>query len=162
MKTFKQVVIFVAGCLLMVSCNKPSEPVSTFDIEKVKVAIDASHQKFMDALSKGDTLASASCYHTAGMVLAPNMEPVSGRDNIAAFHSAGLKMGISGIDVKSTEVWGNEEDVFVVGTYEIFGKDKVSLEKGKYLSTWKQEEGEWKMYRDIWNSSMPPPAPPSK
>ena len=162
MKTMKQVVFFVAGFLLIVSCNKPSEPVSSFDIEKVKVAIDESHQKFMDALGRGDTLTSASCYHSEGMVMAPNMEPISGKDNIIAFHSAGLKMGIGGIVVKSTEVWGNEENVFAVGTYELFGKDKSSLDKGKYLSTWKQENGEWKMYRDIWNTSAPMPVPASK
>ena len=161
MKTIKQLVFFVAGCLLMVSCNK-TEPVAPFDIEKVKAGITATNQKFMDAVSRGDSLALAACYHSEGMIMPPNMEPISGKDNIIAFQSEGIKMGIAGFIAISTEVWGNEENVFVVGTYELLGKDKSTLEKGKYLSTWKQEDGEWKMYRDIWNSSMPPPAPPSK
>ena len=161
MKTLKQV-IFVVGFLSMVSCNKPSEPVSSFDIEKVKTAIEDAHHKFADAVGSGDSLTSASCYTSDGVVLAPNMEPIIGRDKIASFHSSAVKMGIGSIVLTSTEVFGNEENVFAVGAYELFGKDKTSLEKGKFLSVWKQENSEWKMYRDIWNSSLPPPAPPAK
>jgi ketosteroid isomerase-like protein len=153
MKTLKQVV-FVVGFLLIVSCSKPPEPPSTFDLEKTKAAITAGHQKFMDAIASGDTLASASCYHSEGMVMAPNMESIA-KDKIASFHSAGIKMGIGGVALTVTEVWGNDENVFVVGTYEVLGKDKTRLENGKYLEVWKQENGEWKMYRDIWNSNMP-------
>jgi len=31
------------------------------------------------------------------------------------------------------------------------------LDKGKYIVIWKQEEGQWKLHRDIFNSSMPAP-----
>jgi ketosteroid isomerase-like protein len=162
MKTLKQVVIFVAGCLLMVSCNKPSEPVSTFDLEKVKTAITEANQKFMDAMGRGDSLAITSCYHSEGMIMAPNMEPITGKDKIASFNAGGIKMGITGIVVKTTEVGGSEESVYEVGTYELLGKDKVAIDKGKYLAVWKQDNGEWKLYRDMFSSNLPLPAPPSK
>ena len=161
MKTIKQLVFFVAGCLLMVSCNK-TEPVAPFDIEKVKAGITATNQKFMDAMGRGDSLAIASCYHSEGMILAPNAEPISGNDNIISYTSGGIKWGITGIVVKSTEVWGNEENAYEVGTYELLGKDKTTIDKGKYLVVWKQENGEWKLYRDMYSSNMPLPESPSK
>lgn len=158
MKTLKQV-IFVVGFLLMVSCSKPAEPVAIFDLEKAKTAITAANQKFMDAIGSGDTVTSAANYHSEGVILIPNMEPISGKE-IIKFHSNGMKAGISGIAVASTEVWGDENNVFEIGTYELFGKDKVMIDRGKYMVVWRQENGEWKMYRDMWNTSTPMPAPP--
>jgi ketosteroid isomerase-like protein len=35
--------------------------------------------------------------------------------------------------------------------------DMRALDKGKYIVIWKQEDGQWKLHRDIFNSSMPPP-----
>ena len=45
MKTIKPILFFVVGCFLLASCNKPSEPVASFDIEKVKAGITATNQK---------------------------------------------------------------------------------------------------------------------
>ncbi len=39
----------------------------------------------------------------------------------------------------------------------MFGADNKSLDKGKYVVVWKKQNGNWKMYRDIWNSNMPAP-----
>ena len=30
------------------------------------------------------------------------------------------------------------------------------MDSGKFIVIWKQEGGQWKLHRDIWNSSMPP------
>ena len=43
----------------------------------------------------------------------------------------------------------------------MFVGDKVSAEKGKFIVVWKEENGKWKMHRDIWNSDAPPPPPPA-
>jgi hypothetical protein len=40
------------------------------------------------------------------------------------------------------------------------GKGHV-IDKGKYVEIWKKENGEWKIYADIWNTSLPP-APAKK
>ena len=156
MKTLKQV-IFVVGFLLMVSCSKPAEPVATFDLEKAKTAINAANQKFMDALNKGDSLGMGSCYHSECVVLIPNMEPVVGRVAVISFDGNAIKWGVTGIVINTSEVDGNEESVFEVGTYDLLGKDRISIEKGKGLRIWKQENGEWKIYREAWNVNAPPP-----
>jgi len=33
------------------------------------------------------------------------------------------------------------------------------LDKGKYIVIWKKVDGEWKYYRDIFNSDLPIPVP---
>ncbi len=40
------------------------------------------------------------------------------------------------------------------------GDGSKNVDKGKYIVVWKKENGDWKVWRDIWNSDNPPP--PSK
>ena len=69
-------------------------------------------------------------------------------------------MGVRNIKITTEEVSGGSEAVAEIGTYEMFGDKNVSLDKGKFIVVWKQENGKWKMHRDVWNSDMPPPPPP--
>ncbi len=69
-----------------------------------------------------------------------------------------FKMGMTGLALQSSEVWGNADVVIVGGTFDVMGKSG-SLDKGKYIELWKEENGEWKLFRDIWNSSIPMPPP---
>jgi ketosteroid isomerase-like protein len=43
-----------------------------------------------------------------------------------------------------------------VGTYSLHSQDGTRIDRGKIMVVWKQEEGTWKMHRDMWNSSLPP------
>jgi hypothetical protein len=42
-----------------------------------------------------------------------------------------------------------------VGKYRITGEGGKLLDTGKYVVVWKREQGQWKLHRDIWNTSMP-------
>lgn len=161
MKTSKIPTLAVAICLLA-ACNKPAEQnANAFDLEKAKAAIAELHQKFTEAISKSDSVGYASLYHSQATIYPPNMEPLMGKENLTAFAGMSFRMGIGGITLQTSEVWGDDNDVVVTGTYEITGKDGSSLDKGKYLEIWKQENGEWKMFRDMWNTSKPMPAAPA-
>ncbi len=160
MKTFKTLIAFIALGLSLVACNKPADQTaSTFDIEKVKPAIAELHQKFSDAFSKGDSAAFSSLYHSQGMLLPPNSETVSGLDKIASFGSGAFKMGVTGLALNPSEIWGNQDVIVVTGAYDLKGKDGATIDKGKFIELWKDENGQWKLFRDIWNTSMPMPAP---
>jgi ketosteroid isomerase-like protein len=39
------------------------------------------------------------------------------------------------------------------GEYILLGKS-MQLDKGKYIVIWKQQEGQWKLHRDIWTTSL--------
>lgn len=159
MKTSKILASAVAVGLLA-SCAKPAEQNDTaFDLEKAKSAIAELHQKFSDAISKSDSVGYASLYHSQATVYAPNSGPISGKENLIAFAGMNFKMGVGAVLLQTTEVWGDPNDIVVCGTYEVKGKDGAPWDKGKYMEIWKEENGEWKMYRDMWNTSNPMPAP---
>ena len=60
-----------------------------------------------------------------------------------------------GIAVAGGKKQGTAGLLAETGTYEMYGDNNKTLDKGKYVVVWKQENGQWKIYRDIWNTSMP-------
>ena len=71
-----------------------------------------------------------------------------------------FRMGVKDLKLTTDEVSGNEEQLAETGKYEIYDAENKLLDKGKYVVVWKLVNGSWKMYRDIWNTSMP--AAPAK
>jgi hypothetical protein len=41
------------------------------------------------------------------------------------------------------------------GNYELFVENNIVVDKSKFIVIWEQENGDWKMYRDIWNTDLP-------
>jgi ketosteroid isomerase-like protein len=83
-----------------------------------------------------------------------------GTSAIMAYFNGGYKMGIRGIKLTTEEVMGGKEGVIETGKYELFADKNMSIDKGKFIVIWKQENGKWKMFRDVWNTDLP--AAPSK
>ena len=84
-------------------------------------------------------------------------ENTCGTAGLVHFFSEGFtKMGIKNIKITTTDVYGGKELVAEEGKYELTGADGKTIDKGKYTVLWKEEEGKWKIYRDIGMSEMPP------
>jgi uncharacterized protein (TIGR02246 family) len=122
---------------------------------EVRDAIAAANAKFMDTFSEGDAAGMAALYTENGQVLPPNSETVAGRQALQAFWQALMDMGIKEVKLESGEFEGHGDTAFEVSTYTLRGEEGKVLDKGKYIVIWKLEQGQWKLHRDIFNSSMP-------
>jgi ketosteroid isomerase-like protein len=60
--------------------------------------------------------------------------------------------------LKTVEVEQIGTTAIEVGSYTLSGADGAALDKGKYLVVWKKEGKEWKLFRDIFNTSQAPAA----
>ena len=162
MKTLKKITALIALALALAGCNKPAEPVSTFDLEKVKTGIAEINQKLMSSFNGGDSIAFASLYHSQAIVMPDNDEQVTADKMVSAINDA-TKMGMQ-LKVQTSNVWGDADLVVEEGTFEMTDKAGTHMDHGKYIVLWKEENGQWKIFRDIWNSSMPmqPPAAETK
>ena len=87
------------------------------------------------------------------------MNRMTGTAAITGFFSGGYALGIRNGKLTTEEVMGGPEVVSESGKYIISDSAGKTMDEGKYMVLWKQENGKWKMYRDIWNSDLPPPAP---
>ena len=155
----------LSGFALMViifsSCNNEAAKTETaagFSLDSVKAAIAASNKIFGGCFASGDSTAFANCYTSDACINVTNMPRMCGTQAITAFFNGGHKMGINNIVITTEEVMGGKDAVVETGKYEMFVDDKVSAEKGKFIVVWKEENGKWKMHRDIWNADAPPPA----
>ena len=131
----------------------------SFNMDSVKAAIDANNKSFTASIKNADSLACIASYTTDGCVMPTGTPKMCGAKGIGDFYHWTQQMGAGNLILAVTEVTGGKELVSEEGMYDVVGKDGKSIEKGKYIVTWKQENGVWKKYRDIWNSDAPPPPP---
>jgi uncharacterized protein (TIGR02246 family) len=124
---------------------------------EVRDAIWAVDQKFMAAFNRSDAAGLAALYTQDGQVLPPNSDFVTGREAIQAFWQGVMDMGIKGATLELLEAEGLGYMACSVGKYTLKGEEGQVLDAGKFVVIWKQEAGEWKLHRDMFNSSMPPP-----
>jgi ketosteroid isomerase-like protein len=147
---------------LLCSCNNAgikTEGAAIFSLDSAKAAIEASNKVFGGCWATGDSARFVGCYTSDACINPPNMPRMCGTAAISAFFNGGYKMGVRNIRLTTEEVMGGADAVAEIGTYEMLGDKNMSLEKGKFIVVWKQENGKWKMHRDVWNSdSAPPPA----
>jgi ketosteroid isomerase-like protein len=150
------------ACLVITfgSCTNEAaktEAAAGFNIDSAKAAIAASNKVFGACFANSDSVAFANCYASDGCIYNANMPKVCGKAGIQSFLSMGYQSGIRNVVLTTDEVMGGKEAVVETGKYEVFVANNVSVEKGKFVVVWKEENGKWKMYRDIWNSDAPPP-----
>ena len=147
-------VIFFVACNDAATDNKPAAKDSTMsDNKSVEDFIRKEGLNFGEEIRRGDSVALASHYASDAVVMPPNSEEVKG-NNIAGLWGGTLKMGVKDFKLTITDITGGGDLYVETRHYEVFGADNKSLDKGKYVAVWKKENGNWKMYRDIWNSNM--------
>lgn len=151
-------------CSILFSCNNEAEKTATeapaFSLDSAKAAIAASNATFGDGFATGDSTGFVSHYTSDACINPSNMPKMCGTAAITAFFNGGYKMGIRGAKITTAEVMGGKEGVIETGSYEMFADKGASIDKGKFIVMWKEENGKWKMHRDVWNSDLP--AAPAK
>ena len=123
----------------------------------VRDAIAAANENFMDTFKRGDAAGMAALYTENGQVLPPNGDFVTGKQSIATFWQGLMDMGIKEVKLEIVEVSGHGDTAIEVSKYTLRSEGGQALDTGKYIVIWKQEGGQWKLHRDIFNSSMPVP-----
>jgi uncharacterized protein (TIGR02246 family) len=122
-------------------------------------AIAAINQTFVTALARGDAGAMAALYTANGQLLPTHHDFVTGTPAIQGFWQAVIDMGIREATLETLELEAHGETAHELGKYTLRGSAGQMLDQGKYVVIWKRESGQWKLHRDIWNSSLPATQP---
>jgi ketosteroid isomerase-like protein len=164
MRQLKTTLLICSSILLFISCNNSSDnpnkkgqkDSTSFDLSKAKLAVQDMDAKFSDAVRKGDSATMASEYADDAMVFPPNSEAIK-KEGIASLWGGLLRTGVKDFKLTTDDVTGNADMLAETGRYEVFGAGNKSLDKGKYVVTWRNYNGTWKIFRDIWNTSIAAP-----
>jgi uncharacterized protein (TIGR02246 family) len=123
----------------------------------IRETIAAANEVFMAAFKRADAASLAALYTEGGQVLPPNAGFVTGKQAIQGFWQAVFDMGIKEARMEVVEAEKHGDTVVEVSKFKLLGDGGQLMDEGKYIVIWKQEDGQWKLHRDIFNSSMPAP-----
>lgn len=142
--------------------GKPGK--NTFNIDSVKAHISKMNESYSERFMTNDTTFYTSRYCKDAEVYSPGMPAVKGRDAVISFFYQGGTNKEAKIELPPGTIYGNEELVVEEGTYNFPDGKGGSADKGKFIALWKQENGIWKLFREIWNTdnAPTPSATPSK
>ena len=106
-------------------------------------------------VASGDSVAVASNYWPDAELLLDNMDAIKG-NGIANGWGAAMRAGMKELSISTTDITGSPTFIIETGNYESKDANKSIMDKGKYVVVWENRNGEWKIYRDIGSTSMPP------
>lgn len=143
-------VLTVLSFLMFFGCQKVRD-----DNAKIHDAIVAANKQFMDTFSKSDDAGMAALYTENAQLLPTNSDFVTGNADVQAFWKTVFDAGIKKAKLETVEVEGMGDTACEVGQYTLFVEGDQVADAGKYVVIWKKANGQWKLHRDIWNTSMP-------
>ncbi len=122
---------------------------------ETRTAIEAVDNAFMTMFGNGDAAGMAGLYTPDGQLLPPNSDFVTGQEAIQVFWQVILDMGLTGIRLETAELTDFGDTALEIGRYTLFAGDDNIADSGKYVVFWKNQDGEWKLHQDMWNTSAP-------
>ncbi len=116
--------------------------------------ISAVQRRFLHLFATNDVAGIAACYTEDAQMLVSNMDVISGR---AAIHSVFKFTTVQGhtLEFKTQELEVNGMTAVEVGRYTRKRSDGSTFDHGKYMVVWKRVGDEWKIHRDMFNTSVP-------
>jgi uncharacterized protein (TIGR02246 family) len=121
-----------------------------------RAGIAAVNAEFEAAAAKGDGKAIAALYTPDAQLLPEGSPAITGAAALAKFFQGVLDSGVAGVGLKTLEVYGRGTTVTEVGEYEMRDKAGKALDHGKYLVIWRNKDGQWRLHRDMFTSSVAP------
>lgn len=150
---FTALVAYLVGCN-SASSNQPTP--TTFNLDSVKAHIAEMNKSYGQRFMTNDKAFYNERYCKDAAVYSPNVPAVVGIDSIMSFFYNGGNNKDAIIELPPNNIYGNADLVVEDGTFSFPDGKGGNFDKGKFIALWKQEDGKWKLYREIWNTDLPP------
>ena len=121
----------------------------------IRKAILAAEKVFVAAYNDHDALGLAALYTRDGEIMPPNSGVVKGARKLQALFKSFWDAGDTVMKLDTVEAKGFGDTAYEVGKYTLSGDSGKVNDGGKYIVIWRKVGGQWKLYRDIFNTNMP-------
>jgi len=122
----------------------------------IRATIEGITGGFESAFVSGDMDKVAEFYTEDGMLLPAGSDFIKGRQAIKAYWQYAIEMGIKSLKIDILEVDQHQDTAIEMSKYTLGSIDGQVLDHGKGIVIWKNVDGNWKLHRDIWTSSLAP------
>ncbi|WP_179345495.1 YybH family protein [Winogradskyella ursingii] len=132
-----------------IDCTKTPNSISDLDV------INKNISAFSKAYMNGDIEALVNMYTKDGKIFPNNRDIISGQTDLKSYWNIPEGAKILHHKITPIEIKIENDIAYDYGYYEgktQYKDKKESSWKGKYIIIWKNINGEWKIYLDIWNS----------
>jgi ketosteroid isomerase-like protein len=152
-----KLLLTAATAICLLSCNHADKAKENkFDIAPVKAHIAEMNKSYSQRFMTNDTAYYNQRYCKDAAVYSPGLPAVLGRDSIISFFYQNGTNKDAKIDLPPGNIYGDAGLIVEEGLYDFPDGKGGSFDKGKFIAIWKQEEGKWKLYREIWNTDVAP------
>ena len=153
MKTIHVAPPVVLALLALFAGCKAAAPPEAFP----QAAADA----WLGSFNGGDVAGLVLSYSADAKLLPPDEPIITGAEAIEAFWQ-GYGPGQTRLEVGEVDSRKLGDFWFREGAYKAQFADEGEPRVGKFIELWKQENGNWLLFRQIWNRNAPlaPGAPP--
>jgi uncharacterized protein (TIGR02246 family) len=127
--------------------------------DDIRPEIESANAQFISAFKRGDATALASLYTSGAQLLPAHSDFVRGTAAIRTFWQSVIDMGLKDAILETIEVEGHGDTAIETGRYRLLAPGDVIADQGKYIVVWKNDNGAWKLHRDIWTTSQPAAVP---
>ena len=154
----KNLIVFFLGIAILSICACAEKIDTEADIEAVKNLTE----EYDAAINSGDLDSWVSLYTDDAVRMPPNSPALVGKDAIRSVMQSSFEKFTFDIKETAEEVIVAGDWAFARGTYTYTitpkaGSEPIGDDSGKWMAFHKcQPDGSWKIYRNIWNSDLPP------
>jgi uncharacterized protein (TIGR02246 family) len=124
-----------------------------------RAAIEGASDRWVAAAQAGNWEEVGSLYSENAVLMAPNAETVEGRAGV--LEGLNAFPPIESIRFDQVHIDGCGDLAYVHGEYTMtfaLPDDQTMEDRGKYIEIWeRQDDGQWRITRDIFNSDLPAP-----
>ncbi|GAA0877459.1 hypothetical protein GCM10009119_04270 [Algoriphagus jejuensis] len=142
------VVLFAGSCNTKPSTGESQAITPTFNLETAKAEIEDANRRFMTVLANGDSIGIANSYTSGAKVMFAGAPSHVGKAAIQTKFSQIINSGVTKVELKTTEVFGSEALLAKGAEVTVYVSD-IAVGEEKYIILWKEEDGKWKLFRDI-------------
>ena len=152
--------LFIICTIALYSCSQQDKmeiekSASAFDLKQGEASVLQSNQNFIKAYKAADSAEIAQAFTSNAKVMMANQSPVEGRQDIGHLFTGLIESGSKDVKLNTIKIWGDSTILVEEGKYLLLNKKGNQTDKGEYIALWQQEAGNWKIYRDMWTSSVP-------
>jgi ketosteroid isomerase-like protein len=142
--------VVLAGVILLASACATEH-------KDVSADINAANKIFTEAFNQGNPKDVAANYASNAKLFPANSEVIEGQSAIEEFWKSVMEMGIEKVQLETVSADAAGDMAVEEGRYKLFMQGDQLADQGKYIVTWKKDNGKWKMYHDIWTTNAPLP-----